>query len=448
MEQNHYLSVTALTRYIKRKFDLDPHLQHVHVRGELSNVRPHSRGYMFITLKDENSLIDGVMFQSDVRRLKFTPESGMSVLVTGHISVYEGNGKYQFYVKDMQPDGIGALSLAYEQLKEKLEKEGLFNEKWKQPLPIFPQNIGIITAKTGAVIQDIYSTISRRYPLAKMTLFPTNVQGEHAAPSIVRAIEQANSYADIDVLIVGRGGGSIEDLWAFNEEEVARAIFSSKIPVISAVGHETDVTIADFVADTRAPTPTAAAELSVPSSKDLLERILDRKRALYRSFSYTVKHEQKRLSTLQNSFPLQYPERLYRPFIERHIHLEERLMRSANLLTKKDDMALNHLMGRLQQHSPLTSTKNAKLELEQLTRRLHMTMQHTLKNKGDHFTSTVRMLASLNPLKVIERGYSIVYQDEQVIKSVQALDTGQTIQIQMQDGQAEATIQSVKQEGS
>lgn len=447
MHQNQYLSVTALTRYIKRKFDLDPHLQHIHVRGELSNVRPHSKGYMFITLKDENSLIDGMIFQSDVRRLKFTPKSGMSVLVTGYISVFEGSGKYQFYVRDMQPDGIGALSLAYEQLKEKLQKEGLFNDKWKQPLPEFPQNIGIITAKTGAVIQDIYSTISRRYPLAKMTLFPTNVQGEHAAPSIVRAIEQANLDATIDVLIVGRGGGSIEDLWAFNEEDVARAIFSSKIPVISAVGHETDVTIADFVADKRAPTPTAAAELSVPSSKDLMERVLDRKRALYRSFSYTVKHEQKRLLTLQNSFPLQYPDRLYRPFIERHLHLEERLLRSANLLTKRDEMSLNHLSSRLHQHTPLTSIKRAHLELEQLTKRLQTMTQYELKRQQNHFSSTVRMLASLNPLNVIERGYSIVYQDEQVIKSVNELDDGSTIQIKMQDGQVEATIQSVKEEG-
>ncbi len=445
--KNPYLSVQALTKYVKRKFDADPHLRQVYVKGELSNVNHHTSGHLYFTLKDNRSQIRSVMFRMNASQLKFIPKSGMNVLITGDVTVYEASGQYQLYAKDMQPDGIGALYLAFAQLKEKLEKEGLFKEQWKQPLPLFPKNIGIITAQTGAAIQDIYSTISRRYPLANMILLPATVQGEHAAPSIVRAIEQANFYADFDVLIVGRGGGSIEDLWAFNEESVARAIFSSKIPIISAVGHETDTTIADFVSDKRAPTPTAAAELAVPAREDLMERVLDRKRSLYRSFSYQVKHEQKRLLTLQQSYPLQYPERLYRPFIEKHLQLEERLQRSAETLTNRDEVSLNHLMTRLQHYSPVNAVNTYKRELALFTKRLHTTTQHELTKHEKHFSSTVRILSSLNPLHVIERGYSIVYQNEQVQKSVNDLEVGSTIQVQMQDGQAEAVIQSVNQEG-
>lgn len=443
MSKSLYLSVQALTKYVKRKFDADPHLRKVYVKGELSNVTHHPSGHLYFTLKDEKSRIRAVMFKTSAARLKFRPENGMKVLITGDVSVYEASGQYQLYVQEMDPDGVGALYLAYEQLKEKLEQEGLFKAEWKSPLPYFPKTIGIVTASTGAAIQDIYSTITRRYPLAKMILFPAVVQGAQAAPSIVKAIEQANRYGEIDVLIVGRGGGSIEDLWAFNEEEVARAIFSSRIPIISAVGHETDTTIADFVADQRAPTPTAAAELAVPAREELMERVLDRKRTLYRSFSYRIKQEQKRLTTLQTSYPLQYPERLYRPFIEKHLHLEERLKRSAATLTQRDEVAIGQLMNRLQAHSPVNAVNSYRRELEQLGNRLLKTSSQGLKKHQDHFTSTLRILTSLNPLHVIERGYSIVYQDGKVQKSVENLKVGDAIQIKMQDGTAEATIKSV-----
>ena len=233
----------------------------------------------------------------------------MNVLITGDVTVYEASGQYQLYAQTMQPDGIGALYLAFEQLKESLGKEGLFDARWKSPLPAFPNKIGVVTAQSGAAIQDICSTIERRYPLAEIILFPAIVQGPQAAPSIVKSIEQAEAYGSIDVLIVGRGGGSIEDLWAFNEESVARAIFSCRIPIISAVGHETDTTIADFVSDRRAPTPTAAAEMAVPAREELFERLLDRKRSIYNSLSNQIKNERKRLTTFQTSYPLQFPER-------------------------------------------------------------------------------------------------------------------------------------------
>ena len=443
MTGNPYLSVQALTKYVKRKFDADPHLRNVYVKGELSNVNNHPSGHIYFTLKDQHSRIRSAMFRSSASKLKFRPENGMNVLITGDVSVYEASGSYQLYAQSMEPDGIGALYLAFEQLKEKLELEGLFKEEWKSPLPIYPNKIGVITAQTGAAIQDICSTIERRYPLAEITLFPATVQGAQAAPSIIQAIEQANRHESIDVLIVGRGGGSIEDLWAFNEEDVARAIFSSRIPIISAVGHETDTTIADFVSDKRAPTPTAAAELAVPARDELIERILSQKRTLYRAMSYKIKNEQKQLTSLQSSYPLQFPERLYRPFTEKLIGLEGRLVRSGQDITKRDQSELVRLTGMLSTYSPMQNLNEQKREVTALTNRLSRTIQHDFRMHAERFSSSVRMLKALNPLDIMERGYSIVYQQENVINTVNSLDIGTEVQIQLQDGTVTATVNSV-----
>lgn len=282
MEQR-YLTVNALTKYIKRKFDADPHLQDCYVKGEISNFKQHSSGHMYFTLKDDKARLLAIMFASANRSMKFKPENGMQVLVSGDLSVYEASGQYQIYIKDMKPDGVGELFLAFEQLKAKLTEEGLFSPENKLALPKYPKTVGVVTSPTGAAIRDIVSTIKRRYPIANILLLPALVQGDQAAASIAKAIKYANTTGKIDVLIIGRGGGSIEELWAFNEEVVARAIFSSKIPIISAVGHETDFTIADFVADLRAPTPTAAAELAVPHIDELIERILNRQTRMLRA---------------------------------------------------------------------------------------------------------------------------------------------------------------------
>jgi exodeoxyribonuclease VII large subunit len=446
LTRNPYLSVQALTKYVKRKFDADPHLRNVYVKGELSNVTNHTSGHIYFTLKDEHSRIRSAMFRSSASTLKFRPENGMNVLITGDVSVYEASGQYQLYVQTMEPDGIGALYLAFEQLKERLEKEGLFNEKWKSPLPKFPDRVGVVTAQTGAAIQDICTTIGRRYPLAETILFPAVVQGSGAAPSIVSAIEQANRHGSIDVLIVGRGGGSIEDLWAFNEEEVARAIFSSRIPIISAVGHETDTTIADFVSDRRAPTPTAAAELAVPAQDELVERLLERKRSLYRSLSQKIATEQKRLERLQSSYPLQFPERLYRPFTERLVTVEERLLRSGQDITNRDKLALERLTNMLSTYSPMKQIIENKREVLGFSDRLTRTIQHDYRVHANRFSSTVRMLNALNPLTVMERGYSIVYQEGTIINKVESLQTGMDIELQLQDGSAIATINSISRE--
>lgn len=443
MAENPYLSVQALTKYVKRKFEADPHLRNVYVRGELSNVNNHPSGHIYFTLKDEKSQIRSAMFRSNATKLKFRPESGMNVLITGDVSVYEASGQYQLYVHTMQPDGIGALYLAFEQLKEQLGREGLFNEQWKSPLPAFPKKIGVVTAQSGAAIRDICSTIERRYPLAEIILFPAIVQGRQAAPTIVQAIEQAGAHGGIDVLIVGRGGGSIEDLWAFNEESVARAIFSSRIPVISAVGHETDTTIADFVADRRAPTPTAAAEMAVPAREELFERVLMRKRALFTSLSNKIKGEQKRLQTLQASYPLQFPERLYRPFTEKLIGLEDRLRRSGQDATKQATAELVRLSGMLHYHSPKLRLQEESRAVVALTDRLKRTAQHDVRTQRDRFTASVRMLQALNPLQVMERGYSIVYREGHVVNSVSSLSVDTEVEIRLQDGAVHASVNSI-----
>lgn len=440
---NPYLSVQALTKYVKRKFDADPHLRNVYVKGELSNVNNHTSGHIYFTLKDEKSRIQCAMFRTSASSLKFRPENGMNVLITGDVTVYESSGQYQLYAQTMQPDGIGALYVAFEQLKEKLQREGLFNEQWKSALPLFPVKIGVITAQTGAAIRDICTTIERRYPLAEIVLFPALVQGAQAAPSIVKAIEQAGNYTDIDVLIVGRGGGSIEDLWAFNEEAVARAIFSCKIPIISAVGHETDTTIADFVADKRAPTPTAAAEMAVPARDELYDRILTRKRAVFRAMSTKIKSEQRRLTAIQSSYPLQFPERLYRPFTDRLSGLEERLERSGKMLTTNRTTELVRLNSMLKYYSPIQRVKEESRSVQAFTDRLARSSQVNLRMKADRFTASVRMLTALNPLSVMERGYSIVYKDGEVANSTEHLTVGEMIDIHLQDGTVTAAVKEI-----
>ncbi|MBB4825684.1 exodeoxyribonuclease VII large subunit [Sporosarcina luteola] len=444
MTGHPYLTVNALTKYIKRKFDADPHLRNVFVKGELSNVKVHPSGHIYFTLKDDKSRIQSAMFRSNASQLKFKPEEGMNVLLTGDVNVYEASGQYQLYVQTMQPDGIGALYLAFEQLKDNLGKEGLFDSRWKQPLPPLPNKVGVVTAQSGAAIRDICSTIARRYPLAEIILFPAIVQGPQAAPSVVKAIAQAESFGSIDVLIVGRGGGSIEDLWAFNEEIVARAIFSSKIPIISAVGHETDTTIADFVADRRAPTPTAAAEMAVPSKEELFERILERKRSLYLSLSNQIKHERRRLAVCESSYPFQFPERLYRPFTERLSVLEDRLYRSGTDITARRKMDHKRLDQMLAFYSPAQRISEEQRNIDRHTERMVFAAKRFVQTRQDRFTSSIRMLKALNPLQVMERGFSVTYQEGQVVKNAAKIQVGNPVQIRLQDGVVEADVKSVR----
>jgi exodeoxyribonuclease VII large subunit len=436
-----YVTVTALTKYIKRKFEVDPHLQDLWIKGEISNFTSHSRGHMYFTLKDENARIQAVMFAGYNRYLAFRPENGMKVLVRGEISVYEPSGNYQIYVKEMQPEGIGNLYLAYEQLKKQLEAEGLFAPEHKKPIPLFPRCIGVVTSPTGAAIRDIITTIRRRYPLGTVILFPAIVQGEHAAGSIVQAIEKANEFGNVDVLIVGRGGGSIEELWAFNEEQVARAIFASRIPIISAVGHETDFTIADFVADLRAPTPTGAAELAAPHVAELAERITQRKARLIRAVKEKITIESDRLSRLQKSYAFRYPKKLYEQKEQQLDSFLDRLKRQTQRLFERKQERFEQLHLRLETYHPAEQLAQMSEKQRMLTKSLEKEIQALLKQKQWQFTSLLSQLQALSPLKIMERGYSLVYNEkDELVTSVRQIQPGDAIQVRLQDGRLDCHV--------
>lgn len=446
MTNSIYLTVTALTKYIKRKFDADPHLRKVYVKGELSNVKIHSSGHIYFTLKDNGARIAATMFKSNASRLKFKPEEGMQVFIIGDVNVYEPAGEYRLYAQTMEPDGIGGLFVAFNQLKERLEKEGLFKREFKQPIPQFPNKVGVITATTGAAIRDICTTIQRRFPVAEIVIYPTIVQGEYAPSSIVENIQLANKQNICDVLIVGRGGGSIEDLWAFNEEIVARAIFESKIPIISAVGHETDTTISDYVSDLRAPTPTAAAELAVPNQHELYQRILKNKSYLHQMVSSKITYEKSRLNKLQNSYPFATPERIYRPFVEKVIQLQMQLEQSTKMyvLKKRNELEKKHSVIKL--HSPKNAILYHQKHLEHLIQSLTKSAFQKVNKEKEAFTSITRALEVLNPLSVMNRGFTISYKKDQLIKSASQIKKDDEIKIQFVDGVVKAKVLSKKLE--
>lgn len=390
------LSVTQLNTYVKSIIDGDMFLRSLYVVGEISNFTNHYRtGHFYMTLKDENCAVKAVMFASANRRLRFVPENGMKVIVRGRVSLFERDGQYQLYVDDMQPDGLGALNLAFEQLKNKLAQEGLFNAEYKKPIPHRAKRIGVVTSATGAVLQDIKNVVSRRYPLAEIILASVQVQGASAAPQIVDAIEQFNEGDYADVLIVGRGGGSLEDLWAFNEEIVARAVFKSRIPVISAVGHETDFTICDFVADLRAPTPSAAAELAVP---DIREDI---------AFVQTVTYE-----------------------------CEAVLLARINNEKKQLDM----LKERLEYRNPAMLIDQRLQIVDSFLANALLSVQKKLDKENARFCSTAAQLDALSPLKVLSRGYSIVSKKNEVVTSSKQLAAGDEIDVRFSDGERKCEV--------
>ncbi|WP_152670898.1 exodeoxyribonuclease VII large subunit [Guptibacillus hwajinpoensis] len=448
MKADRYISVTALTRHVKRMIDNEPALQDVWLRGELSNVKLHNRGHLYFTVKDDKSRVQAVMFAGNNRHMKFKPENGMKVLIRGEISVFEPYGQYQLYAKEMQPDGIGNLYLAYEELKRKLEFEGLFSEDLKQPIPRYPTEIGVITSPTGAAIRDIFTTIKRRYPAARITVFPVLVQGNSAKSSIVQAIEMANAMNMLDVLIVGRGGGSIEELWAFNEEDVARSIARSHVPVISAVGHETDFTIADFVADLRAPTPTGAAELAVPSVVELKERLNQRVHRLMRAMREKHLSERERLSNLQKSYAFRYPDQLLRQK-EQELDLQvERLQKTMKRLLVYTEERVDRNHKQLLKQHPNRLLKDSTQELNELKGSLQKEMQRVLHGKQRDFSLFAGKLNALSPLKVMERGYSLAYKEDELIKSVKQVQPGDVLKVEMTDGKIDCHVWGLEESDS
>ena len=412
-----YLTVSQLTKYIKYKLDNDVNLREVYLKGEISNFKAHTRGHFYFTIKDEGSRINAVMFASSASKVKFTPEDGMKILVTGRISVYEATGGYQIYVNEMMEDGVGNLYVAFEQLKKKLASEGLFDEARKKRIPKIPERVGVITASTGAAIRDIISTINRRFPLTEVILLPSLVQGEGAKEDIVRQIKRAEDY-NLDVLIVGRGGGSIEDLWAFNEEIVARAIFECPIPVISAVGHEIDFTIADFVADLRAPTPTGAAEIAVPNKTDVINYINQLNLRSRKAVGTILELKKKRLDNIKGHYILNNPLDLYSAKIQKLDYLTESLVKNYKVIIDKEKIKLNNIETRPLFSNPLVILDKTKQK----------------------YALLLSKLDALSPLKTLERGYGIVKIGDKAVTSIKDLKKDDLINIELKDGSKEAII--------
>ena len=402
MQNTLVLSVSQLNRYIKMNFDADENLANIFISGEISNFTNHYRtGHLYFTLKDDSAAVRAVMFNSSAKRLKFMPEDGMKVIARGRVSVYEASGQYQLYVDDMQPDGVGALNLAYEQLKEKLQKEGLFSEHHKKPLPPYPEKVGVITSPTGAAVRDIINVLGRRFPYAEIVFCPVLVQGDGAHLQLTDAVNMFNSERAADVIIIGRGGGSIEDLWEFNDEGLARAVYNSEIPVISAVGHETDFTICDFVADMRAPTPSAAAELAVPDANELQYALSALKNRMFLNVSSGIADRRSRLEYLTSKGALKSPDEM----------LSNRSQRLDTAFSKM-----------------LSSYENR------------------IGGKKVEFISAATALSKLDPMSVLMRGFAFVSdKNGKNVYSSQALEKGDKINVRFHDGSAVCEVKEITQ---
>ncbi|MDR0922675.1 MAG: exodeoxyribonuclease VII large subunit [Lactobacillales bacterium] len=440
-----YLTVTALTKYLKAKFERDPYLGRVYLTGEISNFRLRPT-HQYFSLKDENAVISATMFKGAFSKIKFKPEEGMKVLVVGRVSLYERSGQYQLMIEHMEPDGVGALYQALAQLREKLEKEGLFNPNFKQPLPRFPKRIAVLTSPSGAVIRDIITTTRRRYPIAQIVLFPTKVQGEGSADDIVRNIRRVEELGNFDTMIIGRGGGSIEDLWSFNEEKVVRAIFEARTPTISSVGHETDVTLADLVADVRAATPTAAAELAVPVLTDELMNIKQKQIRLENGFKKVLENKMLRFKRLKESYVFMQPERLYEGLSMRLDKTKERLNTAIERTINEQKTRYIQARGQLAEYSPKNRVFQEHQRVTYDTQRLIQGMNEYFNTKQQAFFKTVQALDLLSPLKIMGRGYSYTLKDKEMIKSVNQLKLNETVQVHYTDGFVEAEIKEIRKE--
>lgn len=417
---NKYLTVSVITQYLKHKFDTDEHLRCVFIKGEISNFKSHTSGHLYFSVKDENSKINAVMFSNNAKKLTFRPNDGVKVLIMGRISVYEATGNYQIYVEEMLEDGVGNLYIAYEKLKEQLSKEGLFNPEHKLKIPRIPKRIGVVTAPTGAAIKDIISTIKRRFPICEILLFPSLVQGENASANIVENINRAQEY-NLDLLIVGRGGGSIEDLWPFNEECVARAIYDSKVPIISAVGHEIDYTIADFVADLRAPTPTGAAEMAVPNIIDVENNLHQYKIRLSESIIKIVRYQSLKLDALKNSFVIKNPMLMY------------------NNKTQTLDLMIENL-----NRAILNKIDIVKLKFNEIKNNYVLKNPEILyKNHIENLANILEKLELVNPMMLLKKGYTLTYKDQKVINSIKNINKDDKLNIRLSDGLIDVKVESV-----
>ena len=441
-----YLSVTTLTKYLKMKFDKDPYLERVYLTGQVSNFRKRPT-HQYFSLKDDRAVIQATIWSGIYQKLGFDLEEGMKINVIGRVQVYEPSGSYSIIIEKVEPDGVGALAIQFEQLKKKLSEEGLFQDRFKQAIPQFTKRIGVVTSRSGAVIQDIITTVSRRFPGVEIILYPTKVQGEGAAEEIARNIAWANERDDLDVLIIGRGGGSIEDLWAFNEEIVVRAIFESRLPVISSVGHETDVTLSDFVADKRAATPTAAAELATPVTKlDLLTYLKNQERRMATAVQNTLSKKEKALKVLSQSVIFKQPERLYDGYLQRLDQLQLRLKQSVNSELVRQEQRVLELVHRLEQLSPINKVHRYQDLLLQFEKLLRSQMAVIYDAKVAEVKRLSEALLMLDTSRIVARGYAIVKKEDAVVSSAKDLKKTDQVTLMMRDGQVELEVKDVKTE--
>ena len=441
-----YLSVTTLTKYLKMKFDKDPYLERVYLTGQVSNFRKRPT-HQYFSLKDDRAVIQATIWSGIYQKLGFDLEEGMKINVIGRVQVYEPSGSYSIIIEKAEPDGVGALAIQFEQLKKKLSEEGLFQERFKQAIPQFAKRIGVVTSRSGAVIQDIITTVSRRFPGVEIVLYPTKVQGEGAAEEIARNIARANEREDLDVLIIGRGGGSIEDLWAFNEEIVVRSIFESRLPIISSVGHETDVTLADFVADKRAATPTAAAELATPVTKlDLLTYLKNQEKRMATAVQNTLSKKKEVLRALSQSVIFRQPERLYDGYLQRLDQLMLRLKQGLNGELVRNQQKVQAQIHRLEQLSPNVKIQRYQDRIQQLQKLMRSQMAVIYDAKVAEVKRLSEALLMLDTSRIVARGYAIVKKGDTVVSSANDLKKNDQVMLMMRDGHVELEVKDVKTE--
>ena len=441
-----YLSVTTLTKYLKMKFDNDPYLERVYLTGQVSNFRKRPT-HQYFSLKDDRAVIQATIWSGIYQKLGFDLEEGMKINVIGRVQVYEPSGSYSIIIEKAEPDGVGALAIQFEQLKKKLSEEGLFQERFKQAIPQFAKRIGVVTSRSGAVIQDIITTVSRRFPGVEIVLYPTKVQGEGAAEEIARNITRANEREDLDVLIIGRGGGSIEDLWAFNEEIVVRSIFESRLPIISSVGHETDVTLADFVADKRAATPTAAAELATPVTKlDLLTYLKNQEKRMATAVQNTLSKKKEVLRGLSQSVIFRQPERLYDGYLQRLDQLMLRLKQGLNGELVRNQQKFQAQIHRLEQLSPNVKIQRYQDRIQQLQKLMRSQMAVIYDAKVAEVKRLSEALLMLDTSRIVARGYAIVKKGDTVVSSANDLKKNDQVMLMMRDGQVDLEVKDVKTE--
>ncbi|HFU4055350.1 TPA: exodeoxyribonuclease VII large subunit [Streptococcus suis] len=441
-----YLSVSHLTKYLKLKFDRDPYLERVYLTGQVSNFRKRP-SHQYFSLKDDKAVIQATMWAGIYKNLGFELEEGMKINAVGRVQLYEPSGSYSIVIEKAEPDGIGALAIKFEQLKQALTQEGLFKQEFKQELPRFTKKIGVITSPSGAVIQDIITTVRRRFPGVEIVLYPTKVQGDGAAQEVVANIQRANERDDLDVLIVGRGGGSIEDLWAFNEEIVVRAIFESRIPIISSVGHETDTTLADFVADRRAATPTAAAELATPVTKaDLLGYLNQQENRAYQAMTNRLKFLRGQLDKISQSVMFRQPERLYDGYLQKLDRLTNQLQTRIKEIygqQKQASLLLDQRLHGLQLGRRVESFQERIIQQERL---LKSNMANIYDNKMAKADKLIEALTMLDTSRIVARGYAMILQDGRVLDGVEKIQKGEQLTIQMKDGQLDVEVNHVQKD--